>query len=84
MATYKITFEKEAQKFLGKQDKNTRIRLYSAIYKLPNGTDIKKLKGCELYRLREGTYRVLYTVDDEICLINIENIDNRGDVYKRY
>lgn len=84
MPTYKIIFEKEAQKFLDKQDKNKRLRLYRAIYKLPAGTDIKKLKGHNLYRLRVGDCRILYTVDDVIRLIDIEHIDNRGDVYKRY
>lgn len=83
MPTYKIIFEKEAQKFLDKQDKNKRLRLYKAIYRLPEGTDIKKLKGCNLYRLRVGDCRVLYTVDDAIRLIDIENIDSRGGVYKR-
>lgn len=60
------------------------MRLYKAIYKLPDGTDIKKLNGHNLYRLRVGNYRILYMIDEEIRLINIENIDNRGDVYKRY
>jgi mRNA interferase RelE/StbE len=83
MQTYKIEFEKAAQKFLDKQDKENRIRLYKAIYKLPDGTDIKKLKGCNLYRLRVGNYRILYSVDDAIRVITVENIDNRGDVYKR-
>ncbi len=83
MPTYKIIFEKEAQKFLDKQNKNNRIRLYKAIYKLPEGTDIKKLKGHNLYRLRVGDFRVLYSIDDVIRLIDIENIDNRGDIYKK-
>lgn len=83
MPTYKIVFEKQAQKFLEKQDKSNRLRLYKAIYKLPNGSSIKKLKGHNLYRLRVGDYRVIYTVEDSIRLIDIENIDNRGDVYKR-
>lgn len=84
MKIYKIRFEKAAQKFLDKQDKSQRLRLYKAIYKLPDGTDIKKLNGHNLYRLRVGDYRILYMIDNEIHLINIENIDNRGDVYKRY
>lgn len=82
MPTYKIIFEKAAQKFLDKQDKGRRLRLYKAIYKLPSGTDIKKLKGHNLYRLRVGDCRILYTIDDAIRLIDIQNIDNRGDVYK--
>lgn len=84
MKTYRIKFERAAQKFLDKQDKRQRLRLYKAVYKLPDGTDIKKLRGHNLYRLRVGNYRILYMIDDEIHLINIENIDNRGDVYKKY
>lgn len=83
MPTFKIIIEKAAQKFLDKQEKDKRFRLYKAISKLPNGTDIKKLKGSNLYRLRVGDCRVLYTIDEAIRLIDIENIDNRGDVYKR-
>ncbi len=82
MQTYKIEFEKAAQKFLDKQDKQQRIRLYKAIYKLPDGTDIKKLKGHSLFRLRVGDYRIIYSIDDVVKIITIENIDNRGDVYK--
>lgn len=82
MQTYSFKFEKAAQKFLEKQDKQQRIRLYKAIYKLPYGNDIKKLKGYNLYRLRVGDYRIIYAIDNGIHLINIENIDNRGDVYK--
>ena len=47
------------------------------------GTDIKKLQGLEMYRMRVGDMRVLYTIDDVVMVISIENIDNRGDVYKR-
>lgn len=83
MLIYKINFEKAALKFLEKQPKPQRLRLYKAIYKLPNGTDIKKLKGSEMFWLRVGNYRILYTIDDGIKVITIENIDNRGDVYKR-
>lgn len=82
MQIYRIKFEKAAQKFLDKQDKNQRLRLYKAIYKLPDGQDIKKLNGHNLYRLRVGNYRVIYTIDKGIRLIDIEDIDNRGQVYK--
>lgn len=82
MPIYKIIFEKEAQKFIDKQDRSKRIRLYKAIYRLPEGTDIKKLRGHNLYHLRVGDCRILYSIDDSIRLIDIENIDNRGDIYK--
>ena len=82
MQIYRIEYEKAARKFIEKQDKNQRLRLYKAIYKLPYGTDIQKLSGVNKYRLRVGNYRVIYEIDNGIRLINIENVDNRGQVYK--
>lgn len=80
---YKIVFQKAALKFMKKQDKKIQERLLRAISQLPMGTDIKKLQGLEMYRMRVGDMRVLYTIDDVVMVISIENIDNRGDVYKR-
>ena len=83
--SYKILFQKSAIKFLQKQDKPTQERLMKAIKLLPSGTDIKKLQGYDnLYRKRVGNIRILYSIEEEVKIINIENIDSRGDVYKRY
>ena len=50
--TYKIKIRPKALKFIEKQDKVQRLRIYMAIYSLPNG-DVKKLAGCKNeYRLR--------------------------------
>lgn len=50
--TYKIIIRPKALKFIEKQDKIQRMRLYKAIYNLPNG-DVKKMAGCKNdYRLR--------------------------------
>ena len=49
---YKIKIRPKALKFIEKQDKIQRIRIYKAIYNLPNG-DVKKMVGCKNeYRLR--------------------------------
>ncbi len=80
---YKIIIQKAAEKFLKKQNKKTQERLLSLINVLPQGTDIKKLRGYNIYRMRVGNIRVLYTIDDVIKIISVEEIDNRGDVYKR-
>lgn len=85
MSKYKIQFEKAAIKFLKKQDAPTKERLLKAINNLPSGTDIKKLQGYdELYRMRVGNIRVIYTIKERLKIINIENIGNRGDIYKQY
>ncbi len=82
MEIYRINIEKAARKFLDKQPKFQCLRLYKAIYKLPDG-DVRKLKGKDKFRLRVGNYRVLYMIDDRKRIITIENIDNRGDIYKK-
>lgn len=82
--SYVIRFEKAAEKFLRKQTPKTQQNLLTAIYRLPDGTDIKRLKGHDLYRMRVGNVRVIYSIQEDIRVINIENIDNRGVIYKRY
>ena len=43
---YKIKIKPKALKFIEKQDKAQRIRIYKVIYNLPN-EDVKKLAGCK-------------------------------------
>jgi mRNA interferase RelE/StbE len=45
--------------------------------------DAKPLTGSDLYRLRVGPYRVLYSIEEAAQKIRIELIRSRGDVYKR-
>lgn len=80
---YKINIEKKAVKFLSKQPKPQQIRLLKAIYKLPDEGDIKAMKGQEgFYRLRVGSYRVIYLLCDSVLTVNVIRIGNRGDIYK--
>ena len=80
---YQIVIDKPALKFLQKQSPDQRERLLKAIYKLPELADIKPMSGHEnLYRLRVGTYRVIYTIENNILTVRVLTIGNRGDVYK--
>ncbi len=82
---YKIIIKKRAKKFVDKLPKNERIRVVKAIESLPNGEDIKKLKGHkDLFRLRVGDYRIIYMVDNGKLIVYVIDIDSRGNVYKRY
>ena len=82
---YRIVLKKKSKKFIDKLPKNERIRVVSAIEKLPNGEDIKQLKGySDLLRLRVGEYRIIYTVDNGECIIWVIDAGNRGEIYKRY
>ncbi len=82
---YQIVISKKAKKFIDKLPKNEKSRVVSAIEKLPNGEDIKKLKSHDnLLRLRVGNYRIVYTVNNGKLIVYVVDVDNRGDIYKRY
>lgn len=82
---YQIIIKKKAKKFIDRLPVNERKRVVSAIGQLPNGEDIKKLRGhSNLLRLRVGNYRVVYTVVNGQLIVYVIDIDNRGEVYKRY
>lgn len=80
--TYKIKIRPKALKFIEKQDKIQRLRIYKAIYNLPNG-DVKKLVGCKNeYRLRIGDYRIIYQLNQNELIILVSKADNRGQIYR--
>lgn len=84
---YQIIIKKKAKKFIDKLTANERKRVVASIEKLPDGEDIKPLKGEQnkgLLRLRIGNYRVIYTVDNGKLIVYIIDAGNRGDIYKQY
>jgi mRNA interferase RelE/StbE len=83
MRTYRIEFRKAVLKFLGRQTPSTQKRVLSAIHKLPQGTDIKKMAGyVNRFRLRIGDLRILYDQFDDALVIIVVEAGYRGDVYK--
>ena len=81
---YEILFDKPAQKFIMKQTHEQRVRLLTAINRLPNEGDRKLLRGYPgFFRLRVGDYRVIYTVENDKLIVRVINIGNRGDIYKK-
>lgn len=85
---YEIELSTEATKYLRKLDKPTRIRLLNHLNLLAENPrhaelDIKKLQGRKnLYRLRVGTCRILYTIKEALLIAYVVTIGSQGDVYK--
>lgn len=81
---YKISYNKKVKKFIEKQSRDRRLKIYDAINKLPNG-DVKRMQSKqELYRLRVGEFRFIYEIIHDETIISIIDADNRGDIYKKY
>ncbi len=82
---YQIIIKKKAKKFIDSLPVNERRRVVAAIELLPNGGDIKKLKGHDkLLRLRVGEYRIIYTVDNGELIVYVIDAGSRGQIYNRY
>ena len=82
---YHIIIKKKAKKFIDGLPMNERKRIVSAIERLPDGEDIKKLKGHDNFlRLRVGNYRIIYTVDNGELIVYVIDAGNRGQIYSRY
>jgi mRNA interferase RelE/StbE len=88
VALYKVIVSQDAQKEIESVDRRAdRSRIVERIYKLasnprPHGS--KKLNGpFERYRLRQGDYRILYEIRDEVLVVTVVQVGNRKDVYRR-
>jgi|ADurb_Total_1213_FD_contig_31_2268854_length_425_multi_2_in_0_out_0_1 mRNA interferase RelE/StbE len=83
---YELVLKREAAKYLGGLDKPTRLRIKKALESLsksPPEGDIVPMKGMEdWFRLRVGSFRIIFRVDDEEQRIIIASIGPRGDIYK--
>lgn len=83
--TYRLTLNRDAVKFVGKQEKAVQERIRKSLLGLtvrPPTGDVKPLKGYDKrFRLRVGSYRVLFEIDHQEQVVYILAIDNRGDVY---
>lgn len=78
---YKVVLKKRAKKFIDRLPQTERKRLVSAIELLPKGENIKPLKRYEnLFRLRVGDYRVIYTIDNGELMIMVIDAGSRGDI----
>ena len=82
---YRFIIKKPAKKFIDGLPMNERRRIVDAIERLPDSGDIKRLQGHDdLFRLRVGPYRVLYTVDNGKFVIYVVDAGSRGQIYNRY
>jgi len=84
---YNVELKPRAQKFITAQSKRIQKQLIKRIESLainPHPPNSKMLHSKEkLYRLRSGSYRIIYQVQHEKLLVIIATIGHRGDVYER-
>lgn len=85
MEKYRITFKKSVAKDLRVIPKNDIKKILSKIDTLalnPRGEGCIKLSGQENYRVRQGLYRIVYEIKDDVLVVNVVKVAHRSQVYK--
>jgi mRNA interferase RelE/StbE len=86
MKIYEVVLSKTAEKNLSKLPAKIIaiiIPVLELLINNPRPLGCKKLKGfSNLWRVRVGNYRVIYSIEDKILLVDIREIRHRKDVYK--
>lgn len=85
MAVYKIYFkasvEKDFKKIPKKDTKNILQRIDSLRIE-PRPINCEKLSDQERYRIRQGRYRIIYSIQDNELTIWVVKMAHRKDIYR--
>lgn len=83
---YRVEFKPSAAKAVERLPRAAQRRVLAAVEALagnPRPVGYRKLEGAlDLYRVRVGEYRVVYTVRDRVLLVLIIRVGHRRDVYR--
>lgn len=85
MEKYKILFRKSVLKDLDDIPKKDVKKIVAAVRSLaddPRPPASKKLSGQERYRLRQGNYRIIYSIEDYVLTVCVVKIGHRKEVYR--
>ena len=86
MAKYRILIKPSAVKEIEAISiKKDRQRLVDRISKLadnPRPPGCEKLSGQDKYRIRQGRYRIVYSIEDQDLIVYVVKVGHRKDVYR--
>jgi mRNA interferase RelE/StbE len=87
VARYRILVKPSASKEIDavgqKKDRQRIVLRIQSLGENPRPAGCEKLAGrLDRYRVREGNYRILYSIDDEKLLVDVVKVGHRKDVYR--
>jgi mRNA interferase RelE/StbE len=85
MAEYEIYFKGSVEKdfrTIPKKDLRKIIRRIEALSEDPRPSGHEKLTGRERYRVRQGLYRIIYSIQDKELTIWVVKVGHRKNVYR--
>ena len=85
MARYSLQFKKSVAKDLRdipNQDVRRILERIDALADDPRPSGCEKLSTQELYRVRQGRYRVLYQIEDTVLIVIVVKVAKRSEAYR--
>ncbi len=86
MARYELRFKASVAKDLRGLPQAEVRRILTRIDGLradPRGPGCEKLAGgTELYRVRQGRYRIVYRIRDAVLVVEVVRVGHRGEIYR--
>lgn len=86
MESYSVRIKRSALKELEtvgtKADRRRIVERIRALAQDSRPIGAQKLSGRERYRLRQGRYRILYTIHDNVLTVHIVRIAHRREAYR--
>ena len=86
MAQYKVFFKISVEKDLNiipKRDVSKILEKIELLHVDPRPVGSEKLTGQERYRIRQGNYRIVYSIQDYELTVWIVKVGHRRDIYKK-
>ena len=85
MAKYRLLIKPSAVKEIEaiplKKDRQRVVERLLKLAENPRPPGCEKLSGQDKYRIRQGRYRILYTIKDDKLLVFVVKVGHRKDVY---
>jgi len=85
MKKYKLRFKKSVTKdfkSIPKKDVRKILNRIESLVDNPRAEGCIKLSGNENYRVRQGLYRIIYQIKDDILVVTVIKVSHRSSVYK--
>ena len=86
MARFEILIKRSAAKEIEaisrQKDRQRIVRKISRLAENPRPPGCQKLSGRDRYRIRQGPYRIVYSIEDDRLIVYVVKVGHRSDVYR--
>jgi mRNA interferase RelE/StbE len=85
MAGYKLYFRESVEKdfaSIPKKDLKKILQRIRTLAENPRPSGCEKLTGQDRYRIRQGRYRIVYSIHDKALTVWVVKVGHRKDVYR--